>query len=203
MLACAVALLLLVDVSGSVTPENHRLQREGIAAALRAPATLRVVTNDAPIAVSLVEWDSTQAVVLPWRVLADEAGLAAAAAAIEAAPRAGGYGATHLGEAVAFAVAHLSESPCAAERLVLDVSGDGPSNGGLAPSLARAQAEAAGITINGLPIVTAAEPELAAYYRAEVASADGFVIVADGFADVARAMRRKILFEVAQLEIVP
>lgn len=203
MLGCAVALLLLVDVSGSVSPENHRLQREGIAAALRAPATARVVAHDAPIAVSLVEWDSAQAVVLPWRVLADEAALLDAAAAVEAAPRAGGYGATHLGDAVGFAVAHLSEAPCAAERLVLDVSGDGPSNGGRATSGARAQAEAAGITINGLPIVTPAEPELAAYYRAEVATADGFVIVADGFADVARAMRRKILFEVAQLEVVP
>lgn len=200
MITCAVALLLLVDVSGSVSPENHRLQREGIAEALRAPALARVVEADAPLAVSLVEWDSTRTTVLPWRVLKNARELDEAAAAILDAPRAGEYGATHLGDAILHGIAALAEAPCAPDRGVLDVSGDGASNGGSDADAARDAAAAAGIQVNGLPIVTPSEPEIAAWYRDHVATADGFVIVADGFADVARAMRRKVVFEIALLE---
>ncbi len=201
MISCAVALLLLVDVSGSVSPENHRLQREGIAAALRAPALARVVEADAPLAVSLIEWDSTQATVLPWRVLSSAHDLDSAAAAVLEAPRAGEYGSTYLGDAIAAGIAALADAPCQADRLVLDVSGDGASNGGADPAAARDRAGALGIQINGLPIVTPSEPGVADWYRDHVATPDGFVIVADGFNDVARAMRRKVVLEIALLEI--
>lgn len=203
MITCAVALLLLVDVSGSVSPESHQLQREGIAAALREPAMARVVTADAPLAISLIEWDSAQIAVLPWRVLASAHDLESAAAFIADAPRAGTYGATHLGDAIAAGIDALAEAPCSAERAVLDVSGDGISNGGSDPAAARAAAAARDIQINGLPIVTPSEPGVAAWYRDHVATRDGFVIVADGFHDVARAMRRKVVFEIALLEDSP
>lgn len=201
--ACAVALLLLVDVSGSVSTEHHQLQRQGIASALRDPAMARVIETDGPIAVAMIEWDSTQAMVVPWRLLRDRAGLERAAGEIEAVPRAGVFGATHLGDAIAAGVTALAQAPCAADRPVLDVSGDGAANGGRDPGAARDEAAAAGIQVNGLPIVTEVEPGLADWYRRYVATDDGFVIAADGFADVARAMRRKIIFEVAMLEIEP
>lgn len=199
MIACAAALVLLVDVSGSVSTEHHRMQRAGIADALRAPALARLAEGGPPLAITLIEWDASQATVLPWRLLPDQAALAAAAGAIEAAPRGGSHGATHLGEAIAAGIAAVAHAPCVPEQVVLDVSGDGASNGGREASEARDAAAAMGIQINGLPIVTQAEPELAAWYRANVATDDGFVIVADGFADVARAMRRKVLFEIAYL----
>ena len=202
MIACAVALLLLVDVSGSVSTEHHRMQREGIATALRDPAMARVVETEGPIAVALVEWDSTQTTVLPWRVLADPATLDRAAGDIVAAPRAGVFGSTHLGDAIAAGIAALAEAPCVPDRAVLDVSGDGASNGGREAHEARDAAAALGIQVNGLPIVTETEPNLADWYRQNVATDDGFVIAADGFSDVARAMRRKIILEVALLEVV-
>lgn len=200
MIACAVALVLLVDVSGSVSAEHHRLQRAGIAEALRTPALARLAEGGPPLALTLIEWDSTPATVLPWRLLPDGAALHRTADAIEAAPRAGSMGATHLGEAIAAGIAAAAVAPCAADIVVLDVSGDGASNGGREPAEVRDQAAALGLQINGLPIVTAAEPDLAAWYRANVATDDGFVIAADGFADVARAMRRKVLFEIAFID---
>jgi hypothetical protein len=201
MNACAVALLLLVDVSGSVSTEHHRLQREGIAEALRTPAMARVVEGEGPIAVTLIEWDSTQTTVLPWRLLRDARALDQAGSDIVAAPRAGVFGSTHMGDAIDAGMAALAQAPCIADRMVLDVSGDGASNGGTDVAAARDRAEALGVQINGLPIVTEAEPHLAEWYRTNVATSDGFVIAADGFENVARAMRRKIVLEVAHLEI--
>lgn len=203
MTLCAVALALLVDVSGSVSAEHHRMQRQGIASALREPAMARVVEGEGPLALSLIEWDSTQTTVLTWRVLRSTADLHAAAAEIEAAPRAGVFGATHVGEAIEAGLAAMERAPCQADRAVLDVSGDGESNGGRDTGTARDRAAALGVQINGLPIVTVAEPALADWYRAHVATPDGFVIVADGFENVARAMRRKIVLEVALLELMP
>jgi hypothetical protein len=200
VIACAAALVLLVDVSGSVSAEHHRMQREGIAAALEQPALARMVANGPPLAVTLIEWDSDQATVLPWRLLRDGAELARAADALRAAPRAGSMGATHLGEAIAAGIAAIEAAPCLPERPVLDVSGDGFSNGGRDTEAARDDAVRLGIQINGLPIVTDAEPGIADWYRSHVATHDGFVIVADGFTDIARAMRRKVLFEIAFLQ---
>jgi hypothetical protein len=203
MTPCAVALLLLVDVSGSVSSEHHRMQREGIAGALREPAMARVVEGEGPIALALIEWDSTRTTVLPWRLLRDAAALDRAASEIIAAPRAGVFGATHVGDAIEAGIAALEEAPCQADRAVLDVSGDGASNGGADTAAARDRAASLGIQINGLPIVTEAEPHLDDWYRENVATLDGFVIAADGFAGVARAMRRKIVLEVALLEVLP
>jgi hypothetical protein len=57
---------------------------------------------------------------------------------------------------------------------------------------------ARGIQINGLPIVTKAEPDLAEWYASNVVGGPGaFLEVAHGFEDFARAMHRKFLLEIA------
>ena len=199
---CAVALVLLVDVSGSVSTENHRLQRAGIAAALREPAMARIVESQPPLALTVIEWDSAQAVVLPWQRLASRADLHQAAARLDAEsapPRAGSHGSTHVGAALAAAIEVLAQPPCAPERQVIDVSGDGASNGGPDPAEVRDRAAALGITVNGLPIVTSSEPTIADWYARNVVTEDGFLLAAAGFPDVARALRRKLVLEVAGL----
>src|SRR3546814_5657328 len=77
-----------------------------------------------------------------------------------------------------------------------DLSGDGRSNEGGSPAFARAAANRAGITINGLAILNE-EPELAGYYIAGVVGGPGaFLLTADDFQDFAVAMRRKLYFEI-------
>src|SRR5216684_2434204 len=49
-------------------------------------------------------------------------------------------------------------------RRIIDVSGDGPNNGPVSTPLARDQVVARGIRVNGLPIVTPFEPDLAKWY---------------------------------------
>jgi hypothetical protein len=89
---------------------------------------------------------------------------------------------------------------------VIDISGDGPNNNGEYVVHARDRAVADGIVINGLPIVNgrpgpyglAPLPNLDFYYEDCVIGGFGaFVVVANGFADFARAIRRKMLMEIA------
>jgi hypothetical protein len=78
------------------------------------------------------------------------------------------------------------------------LSGDGPNNGPVSTPIARDEVVARGIRINGLPIVTPAEPDLADWYRANVVGGAGaFLETANGFEDFARAMRRKFQLEIA------
>ena len=82
-------------------------------------------------------------------------------------------------------------------RQVIDVSGDGISNAGpeVIP-IARAVG-AKGVTINGL-VVTGATPDPVAFFHTHVISGPlAFVETADSYTDYPRAMKRKLLRELA------
>jgi hypothetical protein len=79
---------------------------------------------------------------------------------------------------------------------VIDVSGDGASNQGRSVIAARADALAAGIAINGLPILNE-EPALDAYFRLFVIGGPGaFVIPARDYTDFREAIRDKLIREI-------
>ena len=112
---------------------------------------------------------------------------------------------TSIADAIDFAALLHEQNPFEPTRRVIDISGDGPNNtGGTLPE-ARDQAVARRMTINGLAIVNGRSnfgrvpmPNLDLYYRHCVIGGPGaFVIVANGFADFARAIRRKLILEIA------
>ena len=71
------------------------------------------------------------------------------------------------------------------------------ANFGLPPAVARDRIVAAGISINGLAILTE-EPWLAAYYRGNVIGGPGaFVLAVQDFRSFADAMLRKLVQEIA------
>ena len=81
-------------------------------------------------------------------------------------------------------------------RRVVDLSGDGPANAGIVATAGRDGAAALGITVNALAVVHE-EPELEAYYAAEVITGPGaFVQRAETYDDFASAIRRKLLREI-------
>jgi len=90
-------------------------------------------------------------------------------------------------------------------KKVIDVSGDGPNNEGRFVDKVRDEVVAKGIIINGLPIVTEADkfdvyylPDLDKYYEGCVIGGPGsFIQVAHGFADLTRALRRKLVQEIS------
>ncbi len=193
-------LVLAVDSSSSVTDDEFMLQMEGIAGAFEDPAVLQAIEETAPngIAVSLLQWSShgAQAVALDWTHVTSAQDALALARQVRRSGRLIGGGATSMSTALAQATLALENNAYHGERRVIDVSGDGRANEGESPAVARAIANQAGITINGLAILNE-EPDLTAYYQAWVVGGpSSFLLTADDFTDFAVSMKRKLYFEI-------
>lgn len=207
-----LALVIAVDVSYSMDTEEQALQREGFAGAFRAPAVVDAIRRglNGRIAVTYVEWAGAtdQTIVVPWTVLDDPETIHAFADQIAQRPMRRAMR-TSISGALDFSVRLLAESGVEATRRVIDVSGDGPNNQGRPVTLAREAALAAGITVNGLPIMLKAPgyfdiPDLDAYYRDCVIGGRGaFMVPARERDQFGEAIRTKILLEVAGREPEP
>ena len=208
--AVDLELAIAVDVSGSIDPEEAELQRRGYVAAFRDPQVIGTIRagRRGRIAVTYFEWagHGFNRVVIDWTLIEDEASAHAFADALEAKPIATGPR-TSISGAIDFAAALFADNGFAGQRLAIDVSGDGANNWGRPVTLARDAAVVAGITINGLPIVNDRPPrsgggrkipDLDLYYRdCVIGGRSAFIIVANGVADFARAIRRKLILEIA------
>ncbi len=191
-------LVLAVDCSSSVSSEEYTLQMHGIAAAFEDPRVLTALELSGSIAVALLQWSSAgqQAEVIAWTRIDGARDALAFAERVRAAERRIVGGATALNPAINASVAWTQTNAFQGERVVIDVSGDGRANEGGSPAFARAAANRAGVTINGLAILNE-EPRLARYYLAGVVGGPGaFLLTADDFSDFAVAMRRKLYFEI-------
>ncbi|HEY2617857.1 MAG TPA: DUF1194 domain-containing protein [Acetobacteraceae bacterium] len=197
----AVQVVLAVDVSGSVSQDRFELQREGYAAAFRSAAVLQAIrsTSTGSIAVAMVQWTgpALHVVSADWTLIDDAAAAERFAAAIQSAPRALFGGGTSISGAIDYAMGMLEGSRYQGQRQVIDVSGDGANNRGRPAEDARDAAVQAGVTVNGLPILTL-EPELDVYYRQSVIGGPGaFVIAVKSYAEFAAAVRSKLVTEIA------
>jgi len=133
-----------------------------------------------------------------WHRLTDAGSMAAFAAETRAVERAWRNFSTAIGEALIHAAEVNASVPATCRRRVIDVSGDGISNEGAAPSEISRLLAGQGYSINGL-VIRGAEPDPVAHYRAEVIAGPGaFVEVANGFADYPRAILHKLLREIDQ-----
>ncbi|RYI89179.1 MAG: DUF1194 domain-containing protein [Acetobacteraceae bacterium] len=200
-------LVLAVDASGSIDPDEFQLQREGYAEALSHPAVLAAIAGKprGAIGVAMVEWGSPggAATVVDWMRVADAAGAQALAAAVLAAPRSP-QSWNAIGDALAHCTRLIAAAPFRATERVIDLSGDGPDLRSLvAAATARDAAVAAGITINALAVAAAGQvtrfgEPLAETYRREVIGGSGaFVVSAEDRRDIARALRAKLVREIA------
>jgi Protein of unknown function (DUF1194) len=201
----ALALVLAVDVSASVTADSYLLQRDGLA---RAFANRRLVEAISAlpggIELLVLEWSDPEkiAVTVDWTRVSDAASAKGFAVAMRATRRSSA-GITAIGPALLAAAAAFDHLPESAGRRVIDISGDGMANFGSAPGVARDRITAAGITINGLAILSE-EPWLADYYRTNVIGGpSAFVAVARTYDDFAGAMLRKLVEEVAGAPVRP
>jgi hypothetical protein len=199
-----VALVLAVDVSGSVSDQRFQLQRDGIANALDSDELADLVSNGThqAIEIAVVEWAEEQRLVVPWTVVRSRQDLAGVAARLRQSPRSWVHTMTDPGGGIAAADALFDRLPMAADRRVIDVSGDGKQNTGvLSTRQNRDAAVAHGVTVNGLPITSGDEPDVGAWYRANVVGGnDAFLVVANGFDAFAEAFRQKLTREVAGVQ---
>ena len=160
---CEIALILALDVSGSISDANYRLQRDATAAVLRDQTMVRAIDPSYPAAIAVVMWSTGPRLVIPWRVIRtqeDSESLASELEQIER-PMTGG---TFMYVAVDYSIDLFESAPCTPERQVIDVSADAYDDDNHV-ELARDRAAELGITINGLPIVTPQAPDLEEYFN--------------------------------------
>jgi len=203
-----VLLVLAVDVSRSIDEDEARLQREGYRNAVSDPRVVEVVRRGmiGAIGLAYVEWArfEYQRLVLPWTRIGTQAQADAWASALSEAPRAS-LSWTSISGAIDFSRRTLAEAPFEGTRRVIDVSADGVNNSGRPAEVARDEAVAQGIVINGLPIINdrptfgrVPQIPLDQYFQQNVIGGAGaFMIVAEDFDAFGTAVRRKLIREIA------
>ncbi len=149
-------LILAVDVSYSMDPDEQALQREGYILALTSPEFLNALKQGAHgrVAMTYYEWAgiADQKIIVPWRIIDGEATARAFTDEMAAAPYRRAYR-TSISGALLYASPVFDANPFHGMRRVVDVSGDGVNNQGPPVTTIRDELLAKNVTINGLPIV--------------------------------------------------
>ena len=204
-------LILAVDVSSSMTEAEQRVQRDGYINAFRHPDVARAigVGSHGAIAVSYVEWAGPgykRVVLRRWIVDSqDEAKRFADALARQPLIAEAG---TSISGALLHAANLFSQRGPAAQRRIIDISGDGPNNAGPSIVPVRDMLVASGISINGLsitlhrggsnPLESYGKDYLESYFEhCVVGGPDAFVIGIEDISQFEIAIRRKLVREIA------
>jgi uncharacterized protein DUF1194 len=199
-------LALAADVSSSMDEQEFQLQRTGYAEALTDPRVVTAIQSghNRRIAVAFVEWAGhmAQKVVVDWTLISDETTAREFSDGLIEAPRSAA-GRTSISGGIEFVMRQFERAPYEGRRTI-DVSGDGANNAGGDVRLARDEAVAGGVTINGLVILGAnpSTPDLERYYRENVIGGPGaFVMVAQDYASFGDALVKKLVAEIAQASV--
>jgi Protein of unknown function (DUF1194) len=201
-------LVLAVDVSYSMDPEEQQLQREGYIEALTSREFMQALRGGthAKVAVTYFEWAGPfdQKIIVPWRLIDGPETADGVANDISRAPyrRASR---TSISSALQFAKPLFDASGFNGIRRVIDVSGDGANNSGPPVTVVRDDVLSAGITINGLPIMlkrpntfTMDIENLDVYYEDCVIGGPGaFIIPIHNREQFKEATRTKLVLEIA------
>lgn len=209
-----VELVLAVDVSYSMDLDELALQRNGYVEAVTSPEFLNALREgpNGKVALAYVEWAGTdeQQLVVDWKIIAGEADARAFAAAIRAAPLRRVYR-TSISGAMMFSADLIDNNHIAGLKRVIDISGDGTNNQGRLVDVTRDEMVARGIVINGLPLMLKEPagsmldiPDLDVYYEDCVIGGTGsFVVPVRGTHEFARAIKTKLVLEIAGLHLPP
>ena len=209
-------LVLAVDVSHSMDREEQLLQRHGYAAALRHRDVINAIRSgpNGRIAISYLEWGERdyQSIVVPWTIIssarqAHEFADALLTRSISQAKR------TSISNALRFASAMIRENKIKSLRKVIDVSGDGPNNSGLPVSVARDATVRQGIVINGLAFVIERPADMSSffaiadidryYHNCVIGGPGSFMMRVTDKTEFETAIRRKLLQEIAGIQLPP
>ncbi|MGE0651169.1 MAG: DUF1194 domain-containing protein [Alphaproteobacteria bacterium] len=207
--AVDLELVIATDVSYSIDREEARLQREGVASAFVSREVIEAIRTGThgKIAVAYIDFASTpfNVLVLDWRVIRDQATAAAFAQDLLKAPINRGQH-TSISSALVMGADLINRNAFQGTRRVIDVSGDGPNNYENRVDHVRDAVLAQQIVINGLPIMNEADswrsryylPDLDRYFEGCVTGGPGsFIMPATDFKDFARAIKRKLILEIA------
>jgi hypothetical protein len=201
-------LILAADVSGSVNPARYRTQQDGYLEALGDSRVQHVIAElDPPVlAIAFVAWARGQAVMVPWMRVQDARSMDLFRNRLQQTQRPQIGINTLISRALLFCDA-MFDQEFTGGRKVIDVSGDGDDNQGIANLHdVRDALVAKSVVINGLPIIVKPPeyifppqpPEgLDVYYRNHVVGGDGHVLIESiGFDNFKQAILQKLLLEI-------
>jgi len=207
-----VELVLAVDISQSMDTEEQEVQRAGYVAALTSREFLDAIEVGpiGRVAVTYMEWGGVDEhfIVADWTVIRDESSAAHFASKIAEAPLRQ-VQRTSIASALEKSVNLVQNNQFMGLRQVIDISGDGPNNQGGSVTDMRDRMIAAGVTINGLPLMMKSNKNtwqamlnLDHYYEDCVIGGPGSFAIPvrsqEGFAD---AIRMKLVMEIAGLHM--
>ncbi len=191
---CELALVLMLDASGSIRDPEWRLQVEGHVEALMGEEVRGRMVRDGPTAVMAMAFSERQTRLVDWTVVRTEEEVRGFAAELQRVrrPRAGG---TSTGAALGWVAEELRSSvPCAADREVIDLVTDGrPDDGWLAGRIRETLMER-GTVVNVLVVDGTGDNE--GEWAQEMVTPGGFVLEVESWAEFGRAIRRKLSYEV-------
>ncbi len=209
-MAVDLALILAVDTSMSVDEGEAITQRAGYIHAMRDKKVADAIKGGpiGRIAIAYMEWSSpyTQTVIIPWRVISDEASAKKFADDLEKTTYKPGS-TTSISGGIDYSVKMFRGMEYEPTRKVIDVSGDGYSDYGRPVTESRDKAVAEGITINGLALMNQRGPgqasaplDLDKYYRDNVIGGPGsFYIAVRSLQDFDRSIIKKMVLEISSL----
>lgn len=220
--AVDLELVLAVDISRSMDEEEHALQRDGYVTAFRHRDVVNALVSGprGKIAVTYMEWANQARQVIPWTII-DSAKAANDFAEKLAAEPIYGERRTSISTALYEAERLIRENGISSSRQVIDVSGDGANNSGGPVEEARDFVLGKRININGLPILLHSDgrggfnggnspwsmvdiPNLDRYYKHCVIGGEGaFIAPVFDLKQLAATIRKKLVLEIASLEIEP
>ena len=196
--ACDVALMLAVDVSGSVDPHEFRIQMDGLAAGLTDRNVMSaLVASNAQVA--LMQWTGSgrQSVVINWTSITAEEDVYALAFEVATTPRLWRDFSTAIGEAMDLSIPYFAEvDEC--DRRVIDISGDGISNEGPAPRDIWPALLAANVTVNALVIEDTGFGLTEWFENNVIFGAGAFAMTANSFDEYPPQIIRKLYRELSE-----
>lgn len=203
-----VELVIAVDVSGSMSDQEHETQRRGFLKAFNSSALLKAIAAGprGRIAVTYIEWagPGLQRVLVPWQVVSDSDSARAFRDRLSAKPRSPIRG-TSISSALAFSARLFDENGFSGFRRVIDVSGDGHNRAGPDLLETRARVLRQNIVINGLPIMLSPamhrRPDgygLDQYFKdCVIGGPSAFVYPVLKAVELEESIRRKLILEIA------
>jgi hypothetical protein len=207
-------LVLAVDISYSMDPEEQRLQRDGYVLALRDKALWAAIASgkNQRIAITYFEWAGppVQSIIVPWTLIDGPKAAEAVADKLAAHPISRGR-MTSISSALSFGEGLFGTGGFKGLRRTIDISGDGPNNAGLLVTTVRDRLVKSGIVINGLPVMLKLGQsgffdimDLDDYYSECVIGGPGsFVIPIRSREEFVTATRQKLILEIAGLTPPP
>jgi hypothetical protein len=210
--ACRHALVLALDVSGSVNEDEYALQTEGVAAALLAPEVQALLLEqpDAPVSLAVFEWssDKHQDLIQNWVEITSSDILQLVATRVRKHYKDRATLKTAIGSALRFSHALLGQKQECWQRTI-DVSSDGANNDGSPPLEVYKTHDFDGITVNALVItlddqaekqnaVISKRKDLQAYFKSRVIHGPAaFTMTAVGYRDYQHSLTQKLLKELS------